>query len=64
MNSWERLENGSRYDAVKTGAVTSIELKAFREADGRDEFEELVKERRAVSDQAEYKERHRRQRNR
>ncbi|WP_134672485.1 hypothetical protein [Halorussus marinus] len=61
MNKWEQLEGGaSRYDLVKTGAVTSVELEAYRDAESREEFEELVEEGRAVADHAEHEERYRR----
>lgn len=40
-DAWERLQN-SWYDAVKTGAVSAVEIEAYERADSAEEFEEIV----------------------
>lgn len=59
-SKWERLQNGSRYDLVRTGVVTQEELKIYRDCDSKEEFEERVEQLNEDLARAEYEDRRRR----
>lgn len=63
--SWDQIHNADQdrlYSLLSSGAVTSLEVEAYREAESREEFEDLVTTKEELAAYAEYEQRYRQSR--